>query len=148
MALGRYKEISKKIKEEWNSEVKLTLGSWEKLYESINEVQKIILQSKKNSKNIVKKTERKKKKKEQENITELYFKSEDAEYIYYLIELKGEMQLEKLKVTKNCFTNKRSAKLWRDKIARIIHPDVCEHEHSKKACEALDTLYKEMLGEK
>lgn len=75
-----------------------------------------------------------------------YFSSLENEYIFYLLELDGKTRADKLKITKKCYTNKRSAKAWRDKIAKIIHPDKCVNFKANEALIKLNELYKEMIG--
>lgn len=75
-----------------------------------------------------------------------YFTSKEAEYIFYLLELDGKQRADKLKITMNCYSNKNKAKVWRDSIAKVIHPDKCKDERAHDAICKLQQLYEDMIG--
>ena len=60
-----------------------------------------------------------------------YFKSKEDEYIFYLVELDGELQQEK-------------AKKWRNSIITVIHPDASSHPNVNDATAKLNEIYKRM----
>ena len=75
-----------------------------------------------------------------------YFISKASEYIFYLVELDGKERMEKLKVTRKHYSNKKVAKEWRDNIAKEIHPDVCKIKDAEKAIAKLNQLYAGMIS--
>ena len=75
-----------------------------------------------------------------------YFISKASEYIFYLVELDGKERMEKLKVTRKHYSNKKVAKEWRDNIAKEIHPDVCKIKDAEKAIAKLNQLYSGMIS--
>ena len=56
--------------------------------------------------------------------TDKYFKSKQHRYIFALIELDGENRAKILEITRELYHDKNNAKVWRDKILNLIHPDV------------------------
>jgi hypothetical protein len=73
-----------------------------------------------------------------------YFKSKEDEYIFYLVELDGELQQEKLKIDLSLYKDKEKAKEWRDSIITVIHPDVSKHSNVNDATAKLNEIYKRM----
>lgn len=73
-----------------------------------------------------------------------YFQSKEDEYIFYLVELDGELQQEKLKINLSLYKNKAQAKKWRDEIIKVLRPDTSQHPHVNKASSILHELYSEM----
>lgn len=128
-SLGSFKDIKERIRQE--SKQKITARGWDDLYQKIKQIVKpasIIPESK------------------TANITEQYFLSPSIEYIFYLVELDGETRTKKLNITSNLFKNKKAAKSWRDKISKLIHPDLCSHSKSSEAMMKLNELYQQMIG--
>lgn len=82
---------------------------------------------------------------ERESISQNYFKSLEDEYIFYLVELDGELRKEKLEINISLYKNKDKAKEWRNKLMNIIHPDKSNHPNATKASEVLNELYKNMV---
>jgi len=74
-----------------------------------------------------------------------YFKTKEDEYIFYLVELDGEMQQEKLKISRMHYADKEKAKKWRDEIITMIHPDINSHLNATKATEKINEIYKRMI---
>lgn len=54
--------------------------------------------------------------------------------------------MNKLNITSKLFKDKKEAKSWRDKISKLIHPDVCPHAKSSEAMMKLNELYQQMTG--
>jgi|GEM_PF-2851631 len=75
-----------------------------------------------------------------------YFISEAARYIYALVVLDGENQQRELGLMPSHYRDAKLAKSWRDSIARKVHPDICHHSQAHQASDALDRLYRRMLG--
>ena len=73
-----------------------------------------------------------------------YFKSKADEYIFYLVELDGELQQEKLNIDLALYKDKAKAKEWRNKIITLIHPDTNNHPHVNDATAKLNEIYKRM----
>jgi hypothetical protein len=74
-----------------------------------------------------------------------YFKSKEDEYIFYLVELDGELQQEKLKISLMHYKDRDKAKEWRDKLITMIHPDKSNHSNATKATEKINEIYKRMI---
>lgn len=77
--------------------------------------------------------------------TDKYFKSKEHRYIFALIELDGENRAKILEITRELYDDKNSAKVWRDKILKLIHPDICTIDGSDKAVAKLNELYARMV---
>ena len=73
---------------------------------------------------------------------ELYFKDEEAKYIFYLVEINGKIQMDLLGIKRIHYINKDMAKIWYEEISNRIknskHPKVVE------AIKQLQNLYKGM----
>jgi len=74
-----------------------------------------------------------------------YFKSKEDEYIFYLVELDGELQQEKLKIDLSLYKNREKAKKWRNNIISVIHPDTSNHPNVNDATAKLNAIYKRMI---
>ncbi|RRD39285.1 hypothetical protein EII29_07715 [Leptotrichia sp. OH3620_COT-345] len=73
-----------------------------------------------------------------------YFKDEISKYIFYLVELKGKLQLDFLGVNITHYSNKKVAERWYKEIVKLIHPDKCNHPKATEAMQALEKLYSGM----
>ena len=131
-SLGKHKELVVQFKLAIGGDKKVNTKSWENLYEAICAYKELL--PKKKVKII----------KEYENI---YFISREAEVIFYLVELSGELRLKKLGITKGHYNNKNKASKWRNDMVKIIHPDKCCHEKASEATSKLNSIYKEMVGD-
>lgn len=74
-----------------------------------------------------------------------YFKDKISEYIFYLLELNGEIQMKKLKISKIHYKDKNKAKEWRNNLIKMLHPDISFHAKTKEATEAINLIYKAMI---
>jgi len=74
-----------------------------------------------------------------------YFKSKQHRYIFALVELDGESRARILEITKELYNDKDKAKIWRDKIIKLIHPDLCTIEGCEKAMAKVNALYSRMV---
>jgi hypothetical protein len=74
-----------------------------------------------------------------------YFKTKEDEYIFYLVELDGEMQQEKLKISRMHYADKEKAKKWRDELITMVHPDKSNHSNATKATKKINEIYKRMI---
>ncbi|AKC57513.1 hypothetical protein KST10_03660 [Fusobacterium animalis] len=72
----------------------------------------------------------------------LYFKNETSKYIFFLVELKGKIQLDFLGIDPGHYSNKEKAKNWYNKIKNIIEKS--EHSKVDEAIASLEKLYKGM----
>lgn len=131
--LGSFKDVCYAVKQECKGMINIKGKSWSDMYKSIE-----------GFKELIEKMNIKEDKKQNES---LYFNSLEAEYIFYLVELKEKERLSKLKATKKCYTNKKYARTWRNKIANIINPDKCSHVKAVKALAQLNKLYDEMVSD-
>lgn len=77
--------------------------------------------------------------------SDIYFKSKQHRYIFALAELDGENRAKILEITIELYNDKDKARIWRDKIVKLIHPDVCTIEGSQKAMAKLNELYSRMV---
>lgn len=76
-----------------------------------------------------------------------YFKTEEDQIIFYLLEMDGKSRSEKLGITRECFIDKKYAKTWRNNIYKKIHPDKTNNKKATEAAAKLNQLYKEMIGD-
>lgn len=139
--LGKFREVSNSIKNDVkDTGIKISGRGWNDLWKSIEQFKDSISkfcpkqQPKAKKIEIVKQT----------NEETIYFNSQASEYIFYLIELDGEIRMKKLGITNAHFKNKRLAKKWREDISKAIHPDVCQHPYATQAMSKLNDLYSQM----
>lgn len=146
--LGKFREVSNGIKEDVaGTGIKVTGRGWNDLWKSIQNFKDLLSKFCLESKVEVQESDARYQgglKTNGEDI--VYFSSQAAEYIFYLVELDGEVRMEKLGITSSCFSNKRSAKNWREKISKVIHPDICHHLYASDAMSKLNELYAHMVG--
>ncbi len=77
---------------------------------------------------------------------ESYFVSEPARLIFALVELDGECRQRVLGLTQAHYRDAELAKLWRNRIAMQIHPDVCRHAKAHDAANELAMMFQEMTA--
>lgn len=151
-ALGNIKEVRSIIKHDliefFNGQkskeknicemIKITSNSWSGLYDKICALR-----------NFMSSLNDKDEKKDHGNLEDNieYFKTEEDEIIFYLLEMEGKSRSEKLGITRGCFRDKEVAKLWRNNIYKKIHPDKTKNKNASKAAAKLNQLYKEMIGD-
>lgn len=75
-----------------------------------------------------------------------YFKSLDAEVIFYLLQLDGEERAYRLNINKIHYGSETAAKRWRDDLMKIIHPDVCKHPLAGQAAAKVNQIYEGMVA--
>lgn len=129
--MGTLKELRSELLSIVGNDIKVRADSWKHLYESVVAVSKLV--EKCSGVNI------------SQNNDDLYFKSEAEKYIFYLLELDGEMRQRKLKINKMHYSNLQIAEKWRNAIAKKIHPDNCKHIKAELAMSELNKLYQEMI---
>ena len=134
--LGKLKDVGAKVKSDCNGIVNIKLGSWKNLYNSIVNLRNFLDQLGVCTNNEIATPK---------PSTNGYFNSLASEYIFYLVELDGKDRLNKLKVNRKFYSNKKLAKSWRDKIAKEIHPDKCNIPQAKEAIAKLNQLYEGMI---
>ena len=81
----------------------------------------------------------------QEQYNSSYFRAKESEYIYYLVELYGEIQREKLGIQRILYKDKEKAKKWRNNIIKIVDPDRSTHPKATESAKKLHEIYKEMI---
>lgn len=160
--IGKFRDVSRMVKNDCGQIINVKLGSWKNLYNSIIQLKELILEfqedkdtiysdnnsidmnisTKKENTNLVRKI----KDINMDNDTSEFFTSKAAEYIFYLVELDGKERMDKLKVTRKHYCNKKVAKEWRDSIAKEIHPDLCKIRDAEKAISKLNQLYAGMIS--
>lgn len=79
------------------------------------------------------------------NLESQYFTTKAARYIFALCYLDREIRAELLEMADEIYATKSEAKKWRNKIAREIHSDVCNHLEADKAMIELNKIYKRMI---
>lgn len=141
--LGTFNEVRKQIKLDGGKHIHITGRSWNELLEAINGFKEKIEMLKINEHQSV---EVSKKRLDDHPSNSHYFTSLASEYIFYLTELDGELRMNKLKIKSTHFSDQRQAKSWRDKISKVIHPDICHHQQASEAMAQLNDLYHQMVG--
>ncbi|MGL4911729.1 MAG: hypothetical protein ACRC3Y_04780 [Romboutsia sp.] len=137
--LGRFRDVTREIKEDLGDTFKIKGKAWNEVYNNIAEFREII-------QNINKEINFEDGNKEEiENYNNPYFSSLANEYIYYLLELDGELRNKNLGIINNHFKNKKKAKEWKDKILKVIHPEVSRHPNSSEAIAELNSIYNKLL---
>lgn len=129
--IGKFKILKDTINNLFENVIIIKANSWEKFYNSINNIKLICdLEDKNDEKNIS---------------NDLYFKGNAEKYIFFLIELDGKERLDKLGISRLHYSKKEVASKWRNNIAKVIHPDVCHHPNAERAMSELNDMYKEMI---
>ena len=75
-----------------------------------------------------------------------FFKSADAELIFYLTQADGETRMKKLEVNRKHYTDKKAAKAWRDNLMKIIHPDESKNPFAADAAAEVNRIYEDMIA--
>lgn len=155
-AFGKMKDVKKLVKKDLaeffkkqksadqniTEMIKITSGSWVGLYNKICALREFMNTIKVDNSLIEKDVVNESK------ATEIkYFKSEEDEIIFYLLEMEGKKRSEKLGITRACFINEKEAKKWRNRISKKIHPDKTNNKNATEATAKLNQLYKEMIGD-
>jgi len=73
-----------------------------------------------------------------------FFKSKQAEYLFYLTKLEGKQRNDLLGLTDEHYENKELAKKWYRKIAHDIHPD---KGGNNEAFNTLNKIYQILIEE-
>ena len=76
-----------------------------------------------------------------------YFKSESHRIIYALVELGEGYRVKELDVDISHYKDAAKAKQWRNNIAKLIHPDHCDHPKAGLAIQELNKMFIGMIGE-
>lgn len=143
--LGKFNEVRSKIKCDGGATIHVSGRGWNDLFSAIKELKETVQKLKLNTIG-EKRVEEELQASHVKISTNVYFKTRADEYIFYLIELDGEQQMNKLEITPAHFSSKRKAKAWRNEISKIIHPDVCQHVYASQAMAQLNDIYEQMLG--
>lgn len=130
-SMGSLKALRLELQSIVGDDIKLKTDTWGHLYNSILAVNNLV--------------ERCSGESHIQKEGDLYFKSEAEKYIFFLLELEGEVQQRKLKINKMHYLNPKVAEKWRNAIAKIIHPDSCKHVKAEQAMAELNKLYQEMI---
>lgn len=130
-ALGRFNTIKKEINEDLLNKVNISGRGWDELYSNIVQFKFLIENVNKAMQN--------------ENNFNSYFYSQGHEYIYYLVELSGDLKNVNLGINKNLYTNKKKAKEWKDKITKKIINEATDHPRLNEALEELNIIYQSMI---
>ncbi|MGL5313317.1 MAG: hypothetical protein ACRC92_08715 [Peptostreptococcaceae bacterium] len=130
-ALGKFNTVKKEIKDDLLDKVDISGRGWDELYSNIVQFKFII--------------ENTNKAMQSEREINSYFYSEGHEYIYYLVELNGDIKKNNLGINKNLYTNKKKAKEWKDRISKKIINEATDHPNLNEALEELNNIYQEMI---
>lgn len=135
------------IKREQNFPIIENLSSWKDLYSYLELVSMHVMAST-NNVNVSKNYSYNQQLNLEVNNKEIeldFFQSKEAEFIYYLTKLDGEIQREKLGIKPMHYNKKEYAKKWRNSILKEIHPDKSKHKEAAKAIDALNEIYSKMV---
>lgn len=130
-ALGKFNTVKKEIKDDLLDKVDISGRGWDELYSNVVQFKFII--------------ENANKAMQSEREINSYFYSEGHEYIYYLVELNGDIKKNNLGINKNLYTNKKKAKEWKDRISKKIINEATDHPNLNRALEELNNIYQEMI---
>jgi hypothetical protein len=133
--IGKMNEIKRTISAALGTSIKVTPRNWEELMSAVKSLNNFVSLATGNYP---------KEKSESKNI--LYFQSEADQLIFYLLELEGEVRLKKLKIRPYHFHDKELATEWRNKIIKLIHPDICNHPLAGEAVAEMNKLFERMAG--
>lgn len=75
------------------------------------------------------------------HVSDDYFHSKKARYIFSLLELDGEDRNRQLGLAEKHLRDKNAASKWMRAIAREIHPDKIDDPQAEKATQKLNELY-------
>lgn len=137
-ALGTLKEVKKMLADAMACEGLVTGTSFDQLFQKLVSLQKIVQTH--SSHHETPQTP-------PVSSEEIYFNSSAHEYLFYLLELEGELRMNKLGITRQHFSNPKLAKQWYHAIAKQIHPDICHHPKATLAMSELSQLFNEMSGD-
>lgn len=132
-SMGSLRQLRLELQSIVGNDIKLKTDTWKHLYDSILAVNSLV--KKCSGESYIQKED------------DLYFKSEAEKYIFFLLELDGEVRQRKLKINKMHYLNPQTAEKWRNTIAKIIHPDSCKHIKAEQAMAELNKLYQEMINQ-
>lgn len=144
-ALGNFREVSKLVKSEAGEVGKISGRGWQTLYDSIVAFRTTINKFNKNECKDKIENDTKAEFKDKDVNDEFYFTSKAMEYIFYLLELDGEIRMKKLEVTKSHFSSKKNAREWMKNISKEIHPDKCKNSKAVDAMAKLNNMYSSMV---
>jgi len=74
---------------------------------------------------------------------DLYFKNEETKYIFYLVALEGNLQMDFLEIDKGHYENRERAKNWYEEIKKKFENS--KHPKLEEAIKNLNKLYKGMV---
>ncbi len=77
------------------------------------------------------------------NNQDLYFKNEEAKYIFYLVALEGKLQMDFLNIDIEHYENREKSKIWYEEIKKKIKDS--KHPKLEEAIKNLNRLYKGMI---
>ena len=74
---------------------------------------------------------------------DLYFKNEETKYIFYLVALEGNLQMDFLEIDKGHYENRERAKNWYEEIKKKFENS--KHPKLEEVIKNLNKLYKGMV---
>jgi hypothetical protein len=136
---GAFKDVRHTIQDYLGTRLKLKVRGWKNLLEVVEHLRVFTISS--NSISALQVSEEI----NSPDSDSLYFKSESARIIYALVKLDGDQRLKELKIDRSYYRDSEKAKKWRNEIAKLIHPDRCNHPQSAVATNKLSEIFNNMV---
>lgn len=136
---GSFKDVRRSIQNSLGERLSLKARSWKDLLVAVKHLQALTICRSSSSSELSEEVD-------YSTEASLYFKSEAARIIYALLNLDGELRLKELGIDRSHYKDSNKAKKWRNEIAKLIHPDLCEHPQSSLATNKLTELFESMIG--
>ncbi|MBD2269507.1 hypothetical protein H6F62_12210 [Anabaena sp. FACHB-1391] len=145
--LGTFNAVRQQIKTDLGTKLELKVRGWKDLWEAVQNVQKLSSSTFKIINSDISDINSEINIETEDNVDDssLYFKSESARIIYALVELDERYRLNELGVDITHYRNAEKAKKWRNKIAKLIHPDYCQHPKATLAMNILTDVFSNMV---
>ncbi|MEN0064396.1 MAG: J domain-containing protein [Myxococcota bacterium] len=122
---GRFREVKQELQARLGAGVTVRARSWQKLLNTIRQVAAGCTPRPREGH---------------------YFVSEATKAIFALLELHGDAQFSLLDITVRHFGDVALAKAWRDRLAKLVHPDRCTHPAATRAMAEVSAIYEAMVA--
>lgn len=121
--LGRFREVKTRLQDQLGPRLRVRARSWVELFEATRAIADAARRT---------------------PPAEAYFVDPSAEAIFSLLHLDGDPQFRRLGITVQHFGRRPLARAWRDRIARLVHPDRCAHPQASRAMAEVTAIYSAM----
>jgi len=121
--LGTFRQVKAMFQEQLGSRVRVRARSWSALFEAIRHVASSFAPTPSGNG---------------------LFVDESARAIFALLQLHGDAQFHMLGITARHFGHRGLARAWRDRMARLVHPDRCAHPSAARAMAEVSEIYETM----